>query len=155
MNPLTLDRGVEAQRAKRNPFEERGRDAKVGKLVAYIDNGSAKRGWDPHRSADNIARILRSMDAASWATMAGKAGSNEPSDLTRAAVVAVYEKRALVEAARVRAEQAAATRYVVRYHSKSKGGVWRKEFTDRAAAEAFAVGLTLYAKPAVVFEEQV
>jgi hypothetical protein len=44
----------------------------------------------------------------------------------------------------------AQARYIVRFYSPEKGGVWNRTFFDHEAAKTFAEGKRLYARPAKV-----
>ena len=76
---------------------ERGRAAKVAKLVAVIEENARLSGLDPYADAEEIARTLRidTSDGA-WLALQQRTGNKRktpPSAETRALVVEVFAKR--------------------------------------------------------------
>ncbi|HEV8245573.1 MAG TPA: hypothetical protein VGP93_07385 [Polyangiaceae bacterium] len=85
-----------------NAFEENARRAKVATFVAYVDREVSRRGYDPHACAPVIVAWLESLDSAPtlWGVYSQQAGlKRAPSDVTRAAIKAVYAERSASKAA--------------------------------------------------------
>jgi adenosine deaminase len=78
-----------------NAYEQVARGRKVDALVDHLDKTMARIGFDPHREANLVAAVLRELSPESmWTTYAEAIGQRKPSPTTRAAVIAVYERRA-------------------------------------------------------------
>jgi hypothetical protein len=79
-----------------NPFEQAARERKTARLVEVADRTATEGGLSPHDPA-HAAGILgawRNAPPVYWARLAVLAGCRPPSDETRAAVLAVFERRA-------------------------------------------------------------
>ncbi len=85
-----------------NPWEEKKRFKKVHAVAEYIDCRACEDKLNPH-DKDLAARIVEQLTSATdeqWADIEEKAHQNHLSSESRAAVIAIYRKRAgLPEAA--------------------------------------------------------
>lgn len=73
-----------------NPHEHAARLAKTLKLLEAIDRLNAK----PRVSAAELVAAVRDQDVSWWSALAESAKVNPPSEVTRAAVLDVLERRA-------------------------------------------------------------
>lgn len=78
-----------------NPFEERNRAKKVDALIDLIDFIAREQGFDPELDGGVIAKMLRTETTESvWLAMAACIGRGDVGELSKADVIAHYERRA-------------------------------------------------------------
>jgi hypothetical protein len=75
-------------------WEQQARSEKVDALTNVIDAYARSQGVNPYRNAERIARLVSSFERKHWVSLCSAAGVNLPSELTVAAIVRLYLRRA-------------------------------------------------------------
>jgi hypothetical protein len=81
-------------RSAPSPFEQAARNEKVAAITEAVDAYARSQDVNPYLHAERIARLVSTFNKTHWVELCRRAGCNLPSELTVAAVIRIYERRA-------------------------------------------------------------